>query len=59
MKSSSRGQVWAFIAVRAGERESRWHEAVEHRAPREILADLAKLEEEIQQGMKELEGMLK
>jgi type I restriction enzyme M protein len=35
------------------------HEAVEHRAPKEILADLAKLEEEIQRGMKELEGMLK
>src|SRR5258706_6579116 len=34
------------------------HEAVEHRAPKDILADLAKLEEEIQQGMKELEGML-
>jgi type I restriction enzyme M protein len=35
------------------------HEAVEHRAPKEILAELAKLEEEIQRGMKELEGMLK
>ena len=35
------------------------HEAAEHRAPKEILADLAKLEEEIQRGMKELEGMLK
>ena len=35
------------------------HEEVEHRPPKEILADLAKLEEEIQQGMKELEGMLK
>ena len=35
------------------------HEAIEHRAPKEILADLAKLEEEIQGGMKELEGMLK
>ena len=35
------------------------HEAIEHRAPKEILADLAKLEEEIQRGMKELEGMLK
>jgi type I restriction enzyme M protein len=34
------------------------HEAVEHRAPKEILADLAKLEEEIQRGMKELQGML-
>src|SRR5206468_12005014 len=34
------------------------HEAAEHRAPKEILADLAKLEEEIQRGMKELEGML-
>jgi type I restriction enzyme M protein len=30
-----------------------------HRAPREILAELARLEVEIQQGMKELEGMLK
>ncbi len=34
------------------------HAEVEHRAPKEILAGLAKLEEEIQQGMKELEGML-
>ncbi|KAB8036884.1 N-6 DNA methylase [Silvanigrella paludirubra] len=34
------------------------HEEVEHRAPLEILADLAKLETEIQRGMKELEGML-
>jgi hypothetical protein len=31
---------------------------VEHRPPKEILAELGKLEEEIQQGMKELEGML-
>ena len=35
------------------------HEEVEHRPPKEILAELAKLEEEIQQGMKELEGMLR
>jgi len=34
------------------------HEAIEHRAPKKILADLAKLEEEIQHGMNELEGML-
>jgi len=34
------------------------HEEVEHRTPKEILADLAKLETEIQKGMKELEGML-
>ena len=34
------------------------HEEVEHRPPQEILAELAKLEDEIQQGMKELEGML-
>jgi hypothetical protein len=32
---------------------------VQHRAPQEILADLAKLEDEIQEGMKELIGMLK
>ena len=32
---------------------------VNHRAPKEILAELAKLEAEIQQGVKELEGMLK
>jgi type I restriction enzyme M protein len=31
----------------------------EHRPPKGILADLAKLEADIQQGMKELEGMLK
>jgi type I restriction enzyme M protein len=35
------------------------HEAVEHRPPKEILAELAKLEEEIQRGMKDLEGMLR
>ncbi|MFO0700225.1 MAG: class I SAM-dependent DNA methyltransferase [Nitrospira sp.] len=35
------------------------HEAVEHRPPKEILTELAKLEEEIQRGMTELEGMLK
>jgi type I restriction enzyme M protein len=35
------------------------HEAVEHRSPKEILAELAKLEEEIHRGMKELEGMLR
>jgi type I restriction enzyme M protein len=35
------------------------HEEIAHRAPKEVLADLAKLELEIQQGMKELEGMLK
>ncbi|MBA3638765.1 MAG: SAM-dependent DNA methyltransferase [Acidobacteria bacterium] len=35
------------------------HDEVEHRAPTEILAELARLEEEIQRGMKELEGMLK
>ena len=35
------------------------HAEVAHRAPKEILVDLAKLETAIQQGMKELEGMLK
>jgi type I restriction enzyme M protein len=35
------------------------HADVNHRPPREIFADLARLEAEIQQGMKELEGMLK
>ncbi|ULA58103.1 MAG: hypothetical protein LZF60_20153 [Nitrospira sp.] len=34
------------------------HEAIEHRPPKEILAELVKLEEEIQRGMKELGGML-
>ena len=34
------------------------HEEIVHRPPKEILAQLAKLEEEIQRGMKELEGML-
>lgn len=34
------------------------HEVVDHRAPSEIFAELAKLEEEIQRGMRELEGML-
>ena len=35
------------------------YEAVEHRSPKEILAELAKLEKEIQRGMTELEGSLK
>jgi type I restriction enzyme M protein len=35
------------------------HDDVEHRPPKEILADLAKLEAEIQKGMKELEGTLR
>jgi type I restriction enzyme M protein len=35
------------------------HEEVEHRAPKDILADLAKLEAEIQQGMKDLERLLR
>ncbi|MBI2358001.1 MAG: SAM-dependent DNA methyltransferase [Deltaproteobacteria bacterium] len=35
------------------------HEEVAHRPPGEILASLGKLEAEIQQGMKELEGRLK
>jgi type I restriction enzyme M protein len=35
------------------------HDAVEHRAPKEILAELAKLEEEIQRGIEGLEGMLR
>ena len=34
------------------------HEEVEHLAPKDILAKLAKLEAEIQQGMKELKEML-
>jgi type I restriction enzyme M protein len=35
------------------------HEEVKHRTPGEILKRLAKLEAEIQQGMMDLEGMLK
>jgi type I restriction enzyme M protein len=34
------------------------HAVVAHRAPQEILAELAKLEDEIAAGMKVLEGML-
>ena len=34
------------------------HEEVDHRAPKDIIADLARLEVEIHQGMKELEGLL-
>ena len=34
------------------------HEAVEYESPKQILAELKKLENEIQQGMAELEGML-
>lgn len=35
------------------------HEEIDHRPPKEILTELAKIEEEIQQGMRELEGMLR
>ncbi|WP_373545809.1 N-6 DNA methylase [Chamaesiphon sp.] len=35
------------------------HKVVEHHDPQEILASLAKLEVEIQQGMKELKGLLR
>ena len=35
------------------------HEEIAHRPPGDILKALGKLETEIQQGMKELEGMLK
>mgnify|MGYP000906393844 FL=1 len=35
------------------------HEEVSHRPPKVILASLAKLESEIEKGMKELEGLLK
>jgi type I restriction enzyme M protein len=35
------------------------HDEIEQRAPKQILTDLAKLEAEIQRGMKELEGMLR
>lgn len=34
------------------------HEEIKHCSPKEILADLAKIEEEIQQGMRELQEML-
>jgi type I restriction enzyme M protein len=34
------------------------HQEVEHRHPKDILADLTKLEEEIQQGIRDLEAML-
>lgn len=34
------------------------HEEVAHRAPREIMAELARLEDEISLGVRELEGML-
>jgi type I restriction enzyme M protein len=35
------------------------HKEIAHRPPVEILKSLSHLEAEIQQGMKELEGMLK
>lgn len=34
------------------------HEEVAHKAPKEILAELRKLEKEIEEGMRELEGMV-
>jgi type I restriction enzyme M protein len=34
------------------------HEAAEHRPPKEIIAELLKLEDEIAHGLKELEAML-
>ncbi len=35
------------------------HQEVEHVAPKKLIAELMKLENEIEQGLKELEGMLK
>ena len=35
------------------------HEEVEHRSPKEILAELATLDQEVQRGMKELQSMLR
>ena len=35
------------------------HGKVEHRAPKEILAELSRLESEFQDGIKDLEKMLK
>ncbi|GMV83794.1 MAG: hypothetical protein AMXMBFR7_49780 [Planctomycetota bacterium] len=35
------------------------HEEVQHRAPKEIIAELARMEAEIVKGLKELEGMVK
>lgn len=35
------------------------HEDIEHRKPKDILAELAKQEEEIRRGMRELEGLLR
>ncbi len=35
------------------------HEKVEHRPPLEILAELRQIEQEILQGIEELEGMLR
>ena len=35
------------------------HEDVKHRAPKEILAELARIEDKIQRGMRELEGLIK
>jgi type I restriction enzyme M protein len=34
------------------------HEEVQHDPPKKILAELRKIEEEIEKGMRELEGML-
>jgi type I restriction enzyme M protein len=34
------------------------HEVVEHRSPKDIMAKLAELEDDIQAGMKKLESML-
>jgi type I restriction enzyme M protein len=34
------------------------HEAVEHRPPKEIIAELKALENEIAEGLDELEGLL-
>lgn len=35
------------------------HEAVAHRPPKEIIGELTNLEADIQQGLKELEAMLR
>jgi len=50
--------VWGHLDLSINRHKEVVHEEVTHRSPKEILAELAKLAEEIQTGMKELEGML-
>lgn len=53
-------QVWSWPSRQPdGGTQELVHEEVEHRPPLEVLAELRAIEQEILQGIDELEGMLR